>query len=83
MSLTESIREAAAAGDLVLAARRYDEYVEQAAGLVRAGAGSPALIQEARALLDLARRQHLKLRETLTAELQESRNRAYVAERYE
>jgi hypothetical protein len=83
MSLTEQIREAAATGDLVRAAQRYDEYVEQATGLVRAGAGSPALIQEARDLLDFARQQNLKQRETLTAELQESRNRAYVAERYE
>jgi hypothetical protein len=83
MTLTESIREAAATGDLVRAAQRYDEYVEQATGLVRAGTGSPALIQEARDLLDFARQQNLKQRETLTAELQESRNRAYVAERYE
>ncbi len=82
MSLTGQIREAAAVGDLGRAARQYRDYVQNALGLIRTGAGDPALLREAHELLDLARRTRVERLGVLTAELQKLRDGAYAAEKY-
>jgi hypothetical protein len=77
-NLPEQIRSALGAGDLTLAARRFEEHVYSLRVAIRAGSCTRAAIEEAHELLMMA----LAARAHLRSRLRTVQTRAYIAGAY-